>query len=221
MKYRTVRFFASPLIKMLWPTTFYGTENLILDSRAIYTCNHYSAMDTNCMVAKLFVRDFNVVIKEEAFKSKFGAKFLTGIGGIPIKRGDADMDAVKKILAVLKEDKQLLLFPEGTRNKAGTKELLEIKPGAVMFAIKTHSPIIPMIQYHSPKLFRRNYIIVGKPIYFDQFYGQKINSIIDDATQILIDNMNALRIQLDDIVENYKGNIKKFNSSNTLKLEKK
>ena len=78
-----------------------------------------------------------------------------------------------------------------------------------------------MIQYRSPKLFRRNYILIGKPIYFDKYKGQKINAIKEEANQELIDAMKSLRIQLDDIVENYNGNIKKFNAAHNLLLEKK
>lgn len=137
MNYKLLRAVISPALKMLWPTTFYGTENLILDKNVVYVCNHYSALDTNAMVAKIFKNKFNVVIKEEAFKSKFGARFLTGMGGIPIERGEADVEAVKKILGVLKSGEPLLLFPEGTRNKSGSKEMFKFKDGAVVFALKT------------------------------------------------------------------------------------
>lgn len=221
MNYKFLRAIISPALKLLWPTTFYGTENLILDKNVVYVCNHYSALDTNAMVAKIFKNNFNVVIKEEAFKSKFGAKFLTEIGGIPIERGEADVEAVKKILGVLKKGEPLLLFPEGTRNKSGSKEMLKFKDGAVVFALKTGSPIIPMVQYRPPRVFRRNYVIIGKPIYLEKYNGMRTSAIKGEATQDIYDEMLRLRHELDHIVENCRGNLKKYELTTKMRLEKK
>jgi len=221
MNYKLLRAVISPALKMLWPTTFYGTENLILDKNVVYVCNHYSALDTNAMVAKIFKNKFNVVIKGEAFKSKFGARFLTGMGGIPIERGEADVEAVKKILGVLKSGEPLLLFPEGTRNKSGSKEMFKFKDGAVVFALKTGSPIIPMVQYSPPKIFRRNYVLIGKPMYLEKYSGMRTSSVKCEATQDLYDEMIRLRHQLDNIVENCRGDLKKYELSTKMRLEKK
>lgn len=63
-----------------------------------------------------------------------------------MKRGKADVGAIKEAMRVLKNGEKLLLFPEGTRVKEG--ETGEAHTGAAMFATRTgcHRPHL-----HLPK----------------------------------------------------------------------
>ncbi len=97
-----------------------------------------------------------------------------------------------------------MLFPEGTRNKSGSKEMFKFKDGAVVFALKTGSPIIPMVQYRPPKIFRRNYVLIGKPMYLEKYSGMRTSSV-----------------KCDNIVENCRGDLKKYELSTKMRLEKK
>lgn len=190
--FRFLRFTFSPLVRFLWPTKITGKENLILDSRAIYISNHLSAMDANIMAVKLFKKDFNVLVKEEAYqKSK---TFLKTIGAIPVKREEADIKAVRRILQILNEDRQILIFPEGTRN-SDPNTLLPFKNGCALFAIKTKSPIVPLLIRKKNKLFHKNQIIIGKPIYFKQYYDKNANEVKDEATEYLYNTLMEMRRQ--------------------------
>ena len=83
------------------------------------------------------------VAKKELFKNKLIKIFLKGMNAIPIDRQKVEISTVKKCLSVLKNNKILTIFPEGTRNK--TKEPLgDIKSGASIFATKSNSPIVPI-----------------------------------------------------------------------------
>lgn len=196
-------FFFSPFIKLLWPTKVINKQNIIPENqKAVYICNHYSSQDATAMVGRIFKKDLNVVTKTQAFNNKIGGWFLKSFGCIPIRRGEPDMTAHKAILKVLKEGRQLLLFPEGTRNKSYSKEILPFKPGAVMYAIKTKSPIVPMLYYRCPKIFRKNYLIVGKSIDLSAYYGQNTSLIKNEVTDYVYACMIELRKELDDIVEN-------------------
>ncbi len=200
-----MKIFISPFVRFLFPVKIIGEENLITDKRALIISNHYSGMDTTVLVGRIFKKELNVITKVEAFESKIGNAFLKHIGCIPIVRGEPDMTAHKKILSVLKNDKQLMMFPEGTRNKEFSKKLLPFKTGAAVYAIKTKSPIIPMIFYRKTGVFKKTYLVIGEPISLEKYYDKNANDIKDEATELIYNKMLNLRIKTDDYVENILG----------------
>ena len=78
----------------------------------------------------------------------------------------------------------------------------ELKDGAVVFAIKTKSPIYPFMYYRPVRFFRRSYLIVGDTIDLSMYHGQKLNDVRAEATEHVRSEMQKLRVNLDNIVEN-------------------
>ncbi len=70
------------------------------------------------------------------------------------------MNATKTILRLLKNDKAVCLFPEGTRNP-NVDCLQEFHSGAALFAIKTHSPLRPFYIWDKTRACLKNYMIIG------------------------------------------------------------
>lgn len=204
--YRFMRVFLHPLASLLWPTKLIGIENAkkVEGSRAIFTCNHFSKVDTFLPCFALFKREAHILAKSELFESALSGGFLYSLGAIPVKRGEADIDCVKCVLKLLKDDKQLMLFPEGTRNKEGTQTMAEFKSGAARFAIKTRSPIVPMLYYAPPKLFKRNYLYIGEPFTLEEFYGDRSHDAMDRATEVVRQKMDEVRELVNAYVENAK-----------------
>lgn len=203
-------FLKRKIMRVMWVTKVYFKERAPESGRAIYICNHYSKCDANAILSRVMPLDSYVLMKKEIYGNKFIAKIMDAIGGIPVSRGDADLYAVKKILKVLNNDKQVLIFPEGKRNPYDMKIMLPLKEGTATFAIKTKSPIIPCLYYRYPRAFRRNYLIIGKPFTLEQFYGKKTHEIKDEATSIIAEKFAELRVEIDDIVENFKGDETKY-----------
>lgn len=207
------RFFASfvrSVMKILWPTKIFGKANFPKDSKAIVICNHYSALDPCVIISRLMGKKGKVVMKEEVMKNSFVAKTALELGCIPIKRGEADMNAIKSILSALNNNQNVLIFPEGTRNRDGGKEMLEFKQGVATFAIKAKAPIVPLMYYKKTGPFKKNYLIVGKPFDLQAFYDQKTNLVKQEATEYIYDKMVELRQELDFIVEECKGSNKRY-----------
>ena len=67
---------------------------------------------------------------------------------------------MKEVLAELKKGKNIIIFPEGTRNKTQSENLQDIKSGVVFFADRAKCNIVPMIIKHRIKPFRKNEIII-------------------------------------------------------------
>lgn len=205
--YRFFRAIVALPILALWPTRVVGKERFdSVEGGAVCICNHYSVADTLIPAVRLYKKELHVLAKAEAFQTKIGNWFLSNCGAIPVHRGQPDLHAYKAITAVLKDDKKFVIYPEGTRNKEGTKVMKEFKDGAALFAIRAQKPIIPMLYYRQHKPFHFNYLYVGEPIYLEEFYdAKKLSSVIDDAVKIVYDRMCALRCEMDDYVLNLKG----------------
>jgi 1-acyl-sn-glycerol-3-phosphate acyltransferase len=108
--------------------------------------------------------------KEELMTTPVLGFILRHAGIIGVKRGKADVGAVKESLKVLKGGEKLLMFPEGTRVKEG--ETGEAHTGAALFATRAHVPLVPI--YISPKKrwFRKTAVIFGQP-YEPEYEGRK------------------------------------------------
>jgi 1-acyl-sn-glycerol-3-phosphate acyltransferase len=189
------------LQKLLWKTKIIGKENVdkALTDGGIIICNHYATPDSIIIGTTFFKKDFHALVKEESFKKGFADKFLRSIGGIPVKRGEADIDAYKAVIRVLNDNKRLLIFPEGTRNKAGTKELAPFKNGVALFSIRSGKPIVPMLYWRMHKLFHKNYLIIGEAI--DLKAEGFDRSTLNEATEFIRQRMLDLRAQVDEIAE--------------------
>ncbi|MEG1608646.1 MAG: lysophospholipid acyltransferase family protein [Clostridia bacterium] len=209
-------FVKNVLLRIIYRPKMLGVENFVTDTRAIILCNHYSAKDPFPVIGKLFGKKSKVLMKLELTNNAFLARVFDELGTIAIRRGESDIVAVKKIIALLNNDGQLLIFPEGTRNKEGSKQMLPFKEGTATFAIKTKSILVPMMYYKKPKFWHKNYLLIGKSFDLSEFYDQKNKESKELATQKLVEKMNELRVEVDTWVEKFGGNSKKYLQSKML-----
>ena len=197
-----MNFFQKTLVKIasvFYPIKFHGVEN-VCDSNTLICCNHLSMIDV-LYLARIFDKDTNFLAKKEVVENKIFGRFLRNFGAIPIDRENVDIRSILTIVKVLKNGKNLVIFPEGTRNKTGGTELLPFKGGSMVFAVKTKKPILPIIIYKKARIFRKNHLIIGKPFYLEEFYGKEL----DDQTIFYMEEsvrnkMVELQAQLQEIV---------------------
>ena len=171
-------------IMIFHPTSIKGKKNLP-KGRAILSVNHRSNWDYVLFGINSTTK-YRVLAKKELFRNKFFGFILRNFGGIEIDREANDINAIKTCMKVLKEEKKLLVFPEGTRLKDESLVMGEIKSGLALIAIKTKTPIVPVWVRNKPKLFRRSIYYIGKPFELDQFYGKKLDEqTLQEANQIV------------------------------------
>ncbi len=190
--FRLLHFF-SRIVFFTYRTKIYRKENLVTNGRTIAICNHLKLTDP-IIVFSMFKRQVNFIAKAEMFKIKIIKFFITRIGAFPVERDKNDLKAVKNCLNVLNNDKILGIFPEGTRSKTG--ELLKFEPGIAVFAIKTKSPIIPIVFHGKYSLFNRAKITVGEKFELSQFYEKKLTpEILNEAINIVRNTMLEIQQQ--------------------------
>jgi len=133
---------------------------------------------------------------------------------IPIRRGEADMNALKKALSAIKDGYIFGIAPEGTRNKTG--RLRRALPGAVIVALHSGAPILPIAHWggekhlsNLKKLKRTDFHIrVGEPFRIDAG-GVKVNG---EVRQQIVDEMMYRLASM--MPEEYRGEYANINGVN-------
>ncbi len=89
-------------------------------------------------------RRIAILLKKSLFRYPIvGAAFLSA-GFIPVDRKERDsaLESLDKAIESLKAGQSFLIYPEGTRSPDG--RLQDFKKGAVVMAIKSGVPIVPV-----------------------------------------------------------------------------
>lgn len=178
--------------KLLFPTKFFNKQK-IPKGKCIVACNHVSGWDPIVLVANLN-RPVSFMAKADFYKNPFLALLLKTIRCVPAKRDGKDFQAIRDAIALLEEGYAFGLFPEGTRNYDDPDHIRRFKNGAALFALKSQTPVIPVIFKRRMKPFRMNYIMMGDPIDFSEFYDERITKEkIDGATEKLWREMDKMQ----------------------------
>lgn len=201
--YRFMRALVSPFVRIIFPTKIIGVENM-LKEKALVIANHYSACEVFPIGVKLFKKEFHAMAKKELFKPKAFAYILKKLGAIPVDRDGADTSAMKTAVKLLSAGKQLFMCPEGTRNKVVNGKMLPLKTGAAVFAVKTKVQLVPILFYDKIKVFRKTYVMIGKPYDLSEFYGDRTSDMKERATKVIEQKFSELRVELDEYVLNRK-----------------
>ena len=179
---------------ILFPIKKVGKKKLkpLKGKNYIISCNHMSNLDP-IMIDIRFVRKHRILAKKELFSNKFMTKFMRSLGAVPVDRGNADPKAIKEIFSLIKKNKHICIFPQGTRAKTVTVEEGSAKEGVALFSIRTNTPVVPMMFDRKIKAFHRTKLLIGEPIYPDP-ERKKDKEYMDEFSNLIIEKMNELVI---------------------------
>ena len=109
----------SPLYRNFYHPHITGIENIPETGGALIAGNHINIYD-QCNVMMGIKRPIYYMAKKEYFDKKLSAWWFKSVGCIPVDRTGDTSKAKDSAISILKSDKLLGIFPEGTRN--GLKE---------------------------------------------------------------------------------------------------
>ncbi|MBR3570035.1 MAG: 1-acyl-sn-glycerol-3-phosphate acyltransferase [Oscillibacter sp.] len=173
------------------PVKVEGLQNLPWHN--VLLCpNHSSDWDPLIIAVHLPVNyRLHAMAKAELFENPILGWILRTLGVFPVRRGGADINAVKTAIQILRDGDNLMIFPEGTtiRNGVGYMDGLppKAKSGAVMIGSRTDATLIPVFVDGPKKPFRRTRLIFGKPYPFKPA-GRRATA---EETQLAADEMLA------------------------------
>ncbi len=189
MFYSFVKMLCKIILGLLFGIKTAGRENVI-EGGIILAANHKSNWDA-LAIAGTCPRQLAFMGKKELFKFKPFGFILKKIGAFPVNRGKGDIGAVKTALTILKQEKAMIMFPEGTRMKDGRRG--EAKPGVAMLATHAKVPVVPVKIDAQYKLFKKVTVTYGEPIYLDEYYGEKLTvEKMQELSESIMDKVFAL-----------------------------
>jgi 1-acyl-sn-glycerol-3-phosphate acyltransferase len=169
-----------------------GRENMPAKGAFIVAPNHLSWFDVP-LVPAFMKRQPLTMAKEELFHSRIGwlVRFM---GGFPVKRGEADRQAIRIADELLKEGDVLFIFPEGTRSK--TRKLAKGHSGLGMLALRSGAPVIPVAITGTENLFKkfrpRVTLTFGEPMPFKPAGRKTTREDIENATDEVMAKIAAM-----------------------------
>lgn len=190
--------FARGLVKIYYKFMFrmdiQGEEHIPTEGGVVLCCNHMSNLDPTTMAA--FVkRPVRYIAKKELFEKRWSAKLLSALGAFPVDRQTTDMKALKTAIKLLKNGEALGIFAEGTRVKDG--EAKAAKAGVALFALKGEAPIVPICISSKYKFRSIVHIRYGKPIYLDEYKGQKVTTeMMEEITEKVMEKVREMRVEV-------------------------
>lgn len=132
--------------KVLWPWKIEEARKLWDDDRGrIVVMNHTSMLDPVIIICSLYYHGKRVraIAKSEFYANTFVSWIFSRAGTIPIKRGTADLKAVRRAQAALRRGEVVLIFPEGTRIKSDDQPVT-IHGGFALMAQMAKAPVQPV-----------------------------------------------------------------------------
>ncbi|MBE7091767.1 MAG: 1-acyl-sn-glycerol-3-phosphate acyltransferase [Clostridiales bacterium] len=188
---RHLAYFIVTILRMFIPCKVYGKEN-IKDNKTLYICNHQSICDIVVLLAHLPLNTF-FMAKKEVFKIKLVGWVLKKVGAFPVDRQSVDLKSIKFACSKLNENNNLMIFPQGTRKDSPRIQLEDMHAGVGMIALKTGATVVPMMFKEKPQFFKKNVLIIGKPMDLSEFQDKKSNSeTLSEFTKKATVQMNAL-----------------------------
>ena len=132
---------AKCLTHFLWRTTYTNPVPESAYRGVIFVCNHRSGIDP-FFLQVLCKRPIRWMVAKEYCEHRVFGWFLRICEVIPVSRGGIDTSATKAAIRCAENGGMIGMFPEGRLNM--TEEfMLPVRPGAVLVALRTGTPLLP------------------------------------------------------------------------------
>ena len=139
--YRLIKGLVVFLARALLRVEYIGLEHVPRTGSFIVAPSHRSLLDIP-VAAGVTDRRLRFMGKDSLWKVPVFGRFLSALGGFPVTRGSADLEALKRCIGVLQNGEPLVLFPEGTRHEGPV--IADLFDGAAFVAAKAEVQIVPV-----------------------------------------------------------------------------
>ncbi|MBO5401805.1 MAG: 1-acyl-sn-glycerol-3-phosphate acyltransferase [Clostridia bacterium] len=160
---------------------------------AVIAANHTGFSDAVTLGGSFWYRRVFFLASEEVMAKGFLSFMLKLMGCIKVDRNISDIEAIRSAVSVIKNGHTLAVFPQGRIEK--TEEVADIKSGAVLIALQSGAPIIPVYSRPPASKFSRRTVVVGEPICCSDYCKKKFPSVTDinNISSILLEKINECR----------------------------
>ncbi len=168
-----------------------GRENIPREGPVLVVANHLNLADPPLLGVSLG-RTVIFMAKEELFRSRLAAYFVSGLGSFPVHRGKLDREAIRQSERILAEGRALLMFPEASRSQSA--QLQPAFPGSALIASHSGVPILPVGISGTEKIKGIGWILrrprltvnIGQPFYLPPADSKLTRAQLDEHTELIM-----------------------------------
>ncbi len=190
-----------PVLYGLFRLRARGTENLPAEGGYVLACNHVSNFDPWPLGLPLWPSRFLRFMAKVELYWWPACYVLDGAGAFPVRRGQADVEAIQTAVRLAREGHVIAMFPEGTRRSKGLLKKFEARPrsGAARIALEAGVPLVPAAVKGTARLARLGPLRVayGPPVEIDDLRGaDDLRRSSQEATERLMARIYELEASL-------------------------
>ena len=138
--YRFCRINSQALFLSFFRGRVFGCQNVPHTGGVLLVCNHQSFLDP-VLATLVLPRECHYMARDSLFRNPFFRRLIESLNAFPIKRGTADLGAIRETLRRLKAGQLVVTFPEATRTTDGS--VAPMHSGVILLARKARVPIVP------------------------------------------------------------------------------
>lgn len=183
-----------------------GREHVPREGPLIVASNHLNNADPP-MISLAMPRYPMFMAKQEMINWPVLGPAFRIFGAFPVRRGEADLSALRAATELVKGGAMLVMFPEGTRSRTGG--MTRGHPGTALVALRTGAPVLPVAitgsetitwpwLFLKPQSVKRIRVVIGEPFHLPPV--ERITSeAVAEATAHIMRRIAAL------LPEQYRG----------------
>ncbi len=197
--YRVMRRLCQVVMVSLWRVRVFNRQYEPASGGAVYVCNHQSFLDPMLMGMALR-RPMNYMARDTLFHMPLFRRLITSVNAFPVKRGTADLGAMKEAMRRLKSGGQLVVFAEGTRTRDA--RIGPFLPGVAVLSQRAAQWTVPVLIDGAFEAWPRTQpipfpgqVIVqyGRPIPREQAAAMSSQEFVDHIRRQLIEIQSQVR----------------------------
>ncbi len=165
--YGALRAVFAPLIRAVWSAR---AEGAALPPGPLLVVSNHDSLADPFFLGTAVDRPLQFLAKQELWANRIAGRVLDGLGGIPVRRGRGDLDALAAASDALRAGAVVAIFPQGTVLGSAGRAWHR---GAARLALATGVPIVPVRIVGADRALRpgtriprraRVRVVVGDPI---------------------------------------------------------
>lgn len=199
--YLFLKYLLLTLMKIFFRVEYHFHPDIDWSKGYLIVSNHCSHLDPPLVGCGMPAR-LHFFAKAELFTIPvIGYLIKDHLGCVPVKRGTADLRALKATIHYLKTNENIGVFPEGTRSKDG--KMKKAKGGVAMMAYQSKSKVLPVYISGSYNAFpsgakffklKKIHVYFGKPYVPTQYDEKKSKEIYQQIADTMMDKVREIAI---------------------------
>ncbi len=179
-------------------------KRLLKHTGILVVANHQSLLDPPLIGAYLYELYASYFAKAELFKVPVLRTIISLLNAFPVKRGESDIESIRKAIDTLNNRGVLVMFPEGTRTLDGS--IHPFKKGVGYLVEKTKCAVQPVYmggffkvfpKYGRKRLRYPSRIVIGRMLSYEEINARiGTGNRHEEIADILFDEVNKLSLEV-------------------------